>query len=119
MPDGDPLTAHDLAVLAWEAYTRNHLGDAARLASRASGAAVPCPPRDRQVVEVVCLAIAGESERASGLAAVHLGEFPHIVRDSGMPKMTVYNADSIEIRARAFWNYLQKMPGAFGVLSIV
>jgi hypothetical protein len=26
---------------------------------------------------VVCLAIAGESDRASGLASAHLGEFPH------------------------------------------
>ena len=76
MPDDNPLSAHDLAALAWEAYTRNHLRDAARLASRASGAAVSCPRRDRQEVEVVCLAIAGESERASGLASVHLGEFP-------------------------------------------
>ncbi len=49
----------------------------------------------------------------------HLGEFPHIVRDAGGPKMQVYNADSVEIRIRAWWNYIQKMPGAFGVLSIV
>lgn len=49
----------------------------------------------------------------------HLGEFPHIVRDAGGPKMQVYNADSIEIRVRAWWNYVQKQPGAFGVLSIV
>jgi hypothetical protein len=77
VPDDDPLSSHALAVLAWEAYTRHHVGDAARLASRASRAAVSCPRRDRQVVEVVCLAIAGEPERASGLASVHLGEFPH------------------------------------------
>jgi hypothetical protein len=76
VPDDDPLTAHELAVLAWEAYTRNHVGDAARLASRASGAAVSCSRRDRQEVEVVCLAIAGESARAYGLASDHLGEFP-------------------------------------------
>ncbi len=35
------------------------------------------PRRDRQEVQVVCLAIAGESDRACGLASVHLGEFPH------------------------------------------
>ena len=77
MPDDDPLSAHELAVLAWEAYTRNQVADAARLASRASGAAVSRPRRDRQEVEVVCLAIAGESARAYGLASDHLGEFPH------------------------------------------
>jgi hypothetical protein len=76
VPDDDRLTAHDLAVLAWEAYVRHHVGDAARLASRASAAAVSGPRRDRQEVEVVCLAIAGESERASGLASDHLSEFP-------------------------------------------
>jgi hypothetical protein len=77
MPDGDPLSAHELAVLAWEAYTRNQVADAARLASRASRAAVSCPRRHRQEIEVVCLAISGESARAYGLAYDHLGEFPH------------------------------------------
>jgi len=75
VPD-NPLSAHELAVLAWEAYTHNQLGDAARLASRASGAAAPGPRRDRQEAEVVCLAIAGDSARAYGLASDHLGEFP-------------------------------------------
>lgn len=77
MPDDDPVSAHELAVLAWEAYTRNQVTDAATLASRASGAAVSAPRRDRQEVEVVCLAISGESTRAYGLASDHLGEFPH------------------------------------------
>ncbi|HEX5588257.1 MAG TPA: hypothetical protein VFZ17_13175 [Acidimicrobiia bacterium] len=77
MPDDDPLSAHDLADLAWAAYLRNQVADAAKLASRASGAAVSCSRRDRQEVEVVCLAIAGEAARAYGLASVHLGEFPH------------------------------------------
>ncbi len=73
----DSLSSHDLAVLAWEAYTRNQTADAAKLASRASRAAVRRPRRDRQEVEVVCLAIAGESARAHGLASDHLSEFPH------------------------------------------
>ena len=73
----DDLSAHELAVLAWEAYTRKNIADAERLASRASGAASSCPRRDRQEVEVVCLAVAGESARAYGLASDHLGEFPH------------------------------------------
>ena len=61
VPDDDPLSAHELAVLAWEAYTRNQVADAARLASRASGAAASVPasrstgsrggvPRDRRRV---------------------------------------------------------------------
>ena len=77
MPDDDPLSAHELADLAWEAHTRNQLGDAARLASRASATAASYPRRDRQAVEVVCLAIAGEWARTSGLASDHLDEFPH------------------------------------------
>ena len=77
MPDDDPLSAHELAVLAWEAYTRNQVADAARLASRASSAAVSGPRRDRQEVEVVCLAVAGQTARAYGLASDHLGEFPN------------------------------------------
>lgn len=76
MPDDDPLSAHELAVLAWEAYTRNQVADAASLASRASSTAVSGPRRDRQEVEVVCLAVAGESTRAYGLASDHLDEFP-------------------------------------------
>jgi hypothetical protein len=76
VPDDDVLSAHDLAALAWQAYTRHQIADATRLASRASIVAVSCPRRDRQEVEVVCLAVAGESARASGLASVHLGEFP-------------------------------------------
>jgi hypothetical protein len=71
-----PLSAHQLAVLAWDAFTRDQVVDAVSLASRASGAAVACPRRERQEVEVVCLAIAGEWARASGLASEHLGEFP-------------------------------------------
>ena len=61
----------------------------------------------------------GYGVRSSEHFIWHLGEFPHIVRDAGGPKMQVYNADSVEIRIRAWWNYVQKQPGAFGVLSIV
>jgi len=77
VPEDDRRSAHELAVLAWEAFTRNQVADAARLASRASGAALSRPRRDRQEVEVVCLAVSGETARAYGLASVHLGEFPH------------------------------------------
>ena len=77
MHTDDHLSAHDLAALAWEAHTRHQVAEAVRLASRASGAAVACPRRIRQEVEVVCLAVVGESARAYGLASDHLGEFPH------------------------------------------
>jgi hypothetical protein len=77
VPDDDRLSGHDLAVLAWEACTRHQMADAARLASRASTAVASGPRRDRQEVEVVCLAVAGESVRAYGLASDHLSEFPH------------------------------------------
>lgn len=76
VPNDDPLSAHELAVLAWEAFTHNHVADAASLASRASRSAASSPRHDRQEVEVVCLAITGASERAYGLASEHLDEFP-------------------------------------------
>jgi hypothetical protein len=76
VPDNDQLSAHELAVLAWEAHTRHQTLDAATLASRASGAAASGRRHDRQEVEVVCLAIAGEAARAYGLASDHLSEYP-------------------------------------------
>jgi hypothetical protein len=73
---GDDRSPIDLALLAWEAFVRNHRADAARLASRASVAAQSRPRRERRAVEVVCIAVGGEPERAAGLAAEHLAEFP-------------------------------------------
>jgi hypothetical protein len=67
----------ELAALAWDAYLRGQLADAAMLASRASGAAARAPREIRQRADVVCLVVAGEWERASGLAAEHLAEYPH------------------------------------------
>jgi hypothetical protein len=77
VPAGDRPFGHELAVLAWEAYTRHQIADAAKLASRASSAAASGPRRYRQAAEVVCLAIAGDSARAYGLASDHLSEYPH------------------------------------------
>jgi hypothetical protein len=73
----------------------------------------------RLVSDPDCPTNLGYGVRMSEHFIWHLDEFPHIVRDDGRPSMKVYNADSIEIRIRAWWNYVQKMPGAFGVLSIV
>lgn len=73
----------------------------------------------RLVSDPDCPTTLGYGVRMSEHFIWHLGEFPHIVRDAGSPRLQVYNADSIEIRVRAWWNYVQRMPGAFGVLSIV
>jgi hypothetical protein len=43
----------------------------------------------------------------------------HLIRDGqDQPRMTIYNADGIEIRSRTFWNYFQNDPGAHAVVSI-
>ena len=48
----------------------------------------------------------------------HMEGLPHIVKDGSGPAVTVYNADSIEIRGRAWWNYRQDRPACFSVISI-
>jgi hypothetical protein len=72
----DRSSAHELAALAWEAWVRNQVGEAASLVSRASTAAATGTRRVRQEVEIVCLAIAGDRARAHDLASEHLAEFP-------------------------------------------
>jgi hypothetical protein len=74
--EDDLLSPSELAVLAWGAYSRNLRADAARLASRASVAVQSRSRRERQAVEVVCIAVGGDPVRAYGLAAEHLAEFP-------------------------------------------
>jgi hypothetical protein len=69
-------SASDLALLAWEACIRNYVGEAANLASRASRAATSASRRERRIVEVVCVAVAGDGVRALRLAVAHLVEFP-------------------------------------------
>lgn len=73
----------------------------------------------RLVSDPDCPTNLGYGVRMSEHFIWHLDDFPHIVRDAGSPRLQVYNADSVEIRIRAWWNYVQRMPGAFGVLSIV
>jgi hypothetical protein len=48
----------------------------------------------------------------------HLEELPHIIRDDGRPSMREATADGIEIRARAWCNYIQTDPAAHLVISI-
>ncbi len=75
MPD-DLVDAETLAGLAWNAYERGQLGEATRLVSRASEAAAAGSRRERQLIEVVCLAVTGDTGRAYGLSSEHLAEFP-------------------------------------------
>jgi hypothetical protein len=64
-----------LAATAWQAWTLGETTRARILASAASDAAQQRPRRERQQVQIVRLAIGGDWERASGLAAEHLAEF--------------------------------------------
>jgi hypothetical protein len=65
-----------LARHAWNACLRGNLVRAAQLAEHAARVAADAPRRERQMVEIVRLAIAGEVCRACDLAAEHLSEFP-------------------------------------------
>jgi len=71
-----PSVALTLAARAWGAWTRGNIATAQRLASSAVGAVRRRPRRERQQVQVVHLAVTGDLDRASGLAAEHLAEFP-------------------------------------------
>jgi hypothetical protein len=71
----DPASATSLAARAWQAWTLGETTQARILASAAADAAQRRPRRERQQVQVVELAISGDTERASGLAAEHLAEF--------------------------------------------
>jgi hypothetical protein len=64
-----------LAARAWQAWTLGETTQARILASAASDAAQQRPRRERQQVQILRLAISGDNERASGLAAEHLAEF--------------------------------------------
>jgi hypothetical protein len=48
----------------------------------------------------------------------HLEELPHIIRDDGRPSMREASADGVEIRGRAWLNYIQTDPAAHGVVAI-
>jgi hypothetical protein len=65
-----------LAAQAWEAWRQGRAAQARSLACAASAAGWRRPRRQRQQVQVIRLAIDGDWERASGLAAEHLAEFP-------------------------------------------
>lgn len=48
----------------------------------------------------------------------HLEGLPHIIRDDGRPSLRLTSGDGIEIQMRAWWNYRQRMPSCFSVISI-
>lgn len=49
----------------------------------------------------------------------HLKEFPHVIKDGdGKTAMKSVDEDSIEIRIRAWWNYVQRRPGCFSVVAV-
>lgn len=48
----------------------------------------------------------------------HLRGLPHIIMDDGLRSLRSTSADDIEARARAWVNYCQRNPAAFGVGSI-
>ena len=75
MTEPETASATSLAARAWQAWTLGEMTQARILASAASDAAQRRPRRERQQVQIVRLAISGDRERASGLAAEHLAEF--------------------------------------------
>jgi hypothetical protein len=76
------MTARDTAPLetmaarAWDAWLQGRATRARSLARAASTAARQQPRGQRQQIQIVQLALDGEWDRASGLAAEHLAEFP-------------------------------------------
>ncbi|HEY7136406.1 MAG TPA: hypothetical protein VIB48_15205 [Acidimicrobiia bacterium] len=85
------MNALNLASGAWDAWMRGERADAERLAAAATSALPSTTRRERQLVEVVRLAIGGHTALAHDLASEHLSEFPHDalareVRDACAPR---------------------------------
>ena len=76
MTEDDALPAASLARKAWQAWIAGDTAAAQRLAHAATAAARARPRRERQLVQIVRLAVDGDTDRASGLIAEHLAEFP-------------------------------------------
>ena len=72
----NPHPAHVSAADAWDAWTRGDATTAARLISAVWETAQHRARSERQQIQVVRLAVSGAWERAGGLAAEHLSEFP-------------------------------------------
>ena len=76
MTEDDGLAAARLAGMAWQAWVGGDAAAAQPLARAAHVAARGRPRRERQLVQIVQLAVDGDTGRASGLIAEHLAEFP-------------------------------------------
>jgi hypothetical protein len=76
MTEDDAFSATKLAGLAWQAWARGDPASAQRLARAANVAARGRPRRERQLAEIIRTAVDGNTDRASGLIAEHLAEFP-------------------------------------------
>ena len=76
MTKDDAVPVGKLAVMAWQAWTGGNAAAAQSLARAATVAARGQPRRERQLAQIVQLAVAGDTARASGLTADHLAEFP-------------------------------------------
>ena len=75
MTEDDAGPAGRLAGMAWQAWTGGDAVAARPLARAATAAARGRPRRERQLAEIVRLAVDGHTGRASGLTAEHLAEF--------------------------------------------
>jgi len=76
MTEDDAVPAAELAGMAWQAWARGDAAAARPLARAATMAARGRPRRERQLAQIVQLAVDGDTGRASGLTAEHLAEFP-------------------------------------------
>jgi hypothetical protein len=76
MTEDDAVPAARLAGTAWQAWTGGDAAAARSLARAATAAARGRPRRERQLAQIVQLAVDGDTGRASGLTAEHLAEFP-------------------------------------------
>jgi hypothetical protein len=76
MTEDDALPAAKLAGMAWQAWAGGDAAAAQPLARAANVAARGRPRRERQLAQIVQLAVEGDTARASGLTAEHLAEFP-------------------------------------------
>ena len=79
MTGADGSSAVDSSTRAWDAWTRGDRSEAERLSVAATRALTFANRRERQLVEIVRLAITGHAARAHDLASEHLSEFPHDV----------------------------------------
>jgi hypothetical protein len=76
MTEDDAVPAAELAGMAWQACAAGDAAIAQPLARAATMAARGRPRRERQLAQIVQLAVDGDTRRASGLTAEHLAEFP-------------------------------------------